>query len=332
MKLLVLGGTRFVGLRLVRYLISQGHDVTILNRGRTQAQLPPGVKRLFADRRDTEAFHKALAGLAFEAVFDITGYEVRNLVPPAEVFSGRVAHYVFISTCGVYQAGDAAPVTEEAPRVNKQTAGVGAYEINKAECEDFLLGRSRESGFPVTILRCPYIYGPENWMHDREFSYFVRLAQGRDILVPGDGGTRLHLVHVDDVARAQLAVIGNREAVGQAFNIAGPETVSFDGYIDAVAGAMGIAARKVHVPLEAMRRLEKPVFPYPWEQGVGYSIQKAEDVIGFHPVYSIIEGIKQTYLWWKENVGLAGTRFEPGKLGYNVDLAYEEKVLLQYRR
>lgn len=332
MRLLVIGGTRFVGLRLVRYLVSQGHEVTVLNRGRTQAQLPPSVIRFYADRRDVEGFRRTLAGQVFEAVFDITGYEVRNLVPAVEVFSGRVSHYVFVSTCAVYRGGVGGPLTEESPRVNRQTAGAGPYEINKAECEDFLFDAFQKSGFPVTILRCPFIYGPENWMHDREFSYFVRLTLGRDIIVPGDGTRRLHLVHVDDVARAQMAVVGNSKAVGKAFNIAGPGAGTFDDYIDAIAGAMGVTACKVHVPDEVMKGLKRPVFPYPWEMDVTYSVEKSEDILGFRPHHALIEGMQQTYLWWKENLGVGGTRFEPGKLGYDVDLAYEDKVLLECRR
>jgi len=333
-KLLVLGGTRFVGLRLVRYLVGQGHDVTILNRGRTQAQLPPGVKRLYADRRDAEAFRKALEGQDFEAVFDITGYEVRNLVPSVELFSGRVAHYVFISTCGVYAPSDTNPVTEDSPRVSgvSQNSGLGAYEVNKVQCEDYLFTKHRESGFPVTVLRCPFIYGSENWMHDREFSYFTRLACGREVIVPGNGMTLLHLAHVDDVARAHFSVIGNGGAVGQAFNIAGPDAVTIEGYIDAIAEVMNMTVRKVYVPLEAMSKLEKPVFPFSWESSAYYSIQKAEDVLGFRPAYSFIEGIRQTYHWWKESLGVGGTRFAPGRLGYDVDLSYEDKVILEYHK
>jgi len=334
MKLLVIGGTRFIGLRLVRYLVGQGHDVAILNRGRTQALLPQGVKRLYADRRDADAFKKALGGHSFEAVFDITGYEVRNLVPAVESLSGRVAHYVFISTCGVYTPGGNTPVTEDAPRVSGAVpgGGTGAYEVNKAQCEDYLLTKHRESGFPVTILRCPFIYGPENWMHDREFSYFVRLAQGRKVIVPGNGMTLLHLAHVDDVARAHLSVIGNSGAIGQAFNIAGPDAVTIEGYIDAIAEAVEADVRKVFIPREAMIKLEKPVFPFPWESGARYSIQKVENILGFRPAYTFIKGIKQTYQWWKENLGIGSTRFETGKLGYNVDLGYEDKVLQEYRR
>lgn len=326
MKVLVIGGTRFVGLRLVKLLVGSGHDVTILNRGKTAAQLPQGTKRLYADRRDSDAVKKTLAGQDFEVVFDITAYDTRNLAPMVEIFSRKVAHYIFISTCGVYRTGIASPANEESPRVHAQTAGVGPYELNKVFCEDYLMTQFRHAGFPVTILRCPFIYGPENWMHDREFSYFVRLTIGRKLIVPGSGNTLLHLAHVDDVAGALVSASGNSQAIGQEFNIAGPEAVTIAEFMYTIAAVIQVSYKKVFVPAETMKKLTKPVFPYPWEYGAEYSIAKAERILNFKP-QPLGNGIRQTYLWWKNTLGVNGTRFEPGKLGYNVDLGYEDEVL-----
>lgn len=333
MQVLVLGGTRFVGLRLVRYLVSQGHDVTILNRGRTQAQVPPEIKRLYADRRDPEAVRSALRGQEFEAIFDITGYEVRNLEPVVELFAGKTAHYVFQSTAGVYAESGSLPILENFPRISGTTSGKGlaAYEANKVQCEDYLFGKYQEAKFPATILRCPPIYGPENWMHEREFSFFVRLLQGREILLPGNGTTILHFAHVDDVARAHLSVIGKKETLGQAFNIASAEAVTIEGYIDIIAEVLGVRkVRKVYLDFKAMKNLEKPIFPFPWEHNIFYGIYKAKECFGFWPVFGIKEGLRHTYQWWEKNLGIAKTRFQPGQLGYDVDLAYEDKLIKRY--
>ncbi len=90
MKVLVIGGTRFVGLRLVRLLASKGHDITLLNRGKTEAQLPPGLKRLYADRRNSAAVKSALNGQSFDAVFDMTAYQAVNVAPVVESLMGKV--------------------------------------------------------------------------------------------------------------------------------------------------------------------------------------------------------------------------------------------------
>lgn len=333
MKALVLGGTRFVGLRLVRYLASQGHDITILNRGRAQAQLPPGIKRLYADRRDPAAVRMALSGQEFDAVFDITAYEVGNLEPVVELLTGRVAHYVFQSTVGVYARSVFLPILEDFPRIAGTTSGKGlaAYEVNKVQCEDYLLGKYQESKFPVTILRCPTIYGPENWMYEREFSFFVRLLQGRRIIIPGNGSTILHMAHVDDVARAHLSVIGNEATLGEAFNIASADAVTIDGYIDIIAAIIGIKdVSKIYLDFPVMKGLARSAFPFPWDSNLFYGIGKAKERFGFSPRYGMKEGLKHTFEWWEKNLGIAKTRFEPGRLGLDVDLAYEDKVIKQY--
>jgi len=333
MKTLVLGGTRFVGLRLVRYLSELGHDITILNRGRTQAQLPPGIKRLYADRRNSEEVVNALAGQEFEVIFDVTGYEVRNLEPVVELYAGKIAHYVFLSTAEVYAGSRCLPILEEFPRQSSETQekGLAAYGVNKVQCEDFLLQKYQESGFPATILRCPVIYGSENWMHDREFSFFVRLLQEREIFVPGNGANIIHQAYVDDVARAQVSVVGKEKAPGQAFNIASAEAITIDGYIDTVAEILGVEAKKVYLDFEVIQNLKRPVFPFGGTHNAFFGIHKAQEYLDFWPAYSVKEGLENTYKWWESSLGIAGTRFEPGRLGHNVDLAYEDELAEQHR-
>ncbi len=332
MKVLVIGGTRFVGLHLVRLLAEQGHDITILNRGKTQADLPLGVKRLYADRRNPDEIRQVLKSPDFEVVYDITGYQVRNLGTVVAALSGRINHYIFQSTGAVYAPSEVIPIREDFPIITPETAPAGeaVYALEKAECEQFLLSMFKEKGFPVTIFRCPLIYGPENWMDEREGSYFFRLLQGRRILVPGNGATIIHYVHVDDVARAHLAAAGRNEVLGQIYNIAGDEAITIDGYVDTIANAVGVKAEKVYVEPQAAQSLRRPIFFFRWERSAFYDISKAKKDFGYQPLFNMREGMKQTYEWWLEKRGIQGTRFAPGKLGYDVDLAFEDEVLTQY--
>ena len=332
MKVLVIGGTRFVGLRLVRLLAREGHDVTILNRGKTQAELPSAVKRLYADRRNPDEVYQVLKAQDFEVVYDITGYQVRNLEPIIDVIAGRINHYIFQSTGAVYAPGEIIPIKEDFPIITPETApdGEATYALEKAECEQFLLKMFREKGFPVTIFRCPVIYGPENWMDEREGSYFFRLLQGRKVLIPGNGATIIHYVHVDDVARAHLAVAGRKEVPGQIYNIAGDEAITIDGYIDTIAKAVGVPARKVYLEPQVVRNLKRPIFFFYWERSSFYDTSKAKRDFGYHPAFNMDDGMRQTYAWWLEKRGVQGIRFIPGKLGHDVDLAYEDEVLAQY--
>ena len=328
MKALVIGGTRFVGLRLVRALAQAGHDITLLNRGKMQADLPPGINRLYADRRDADAIRNALKDQSFEVVYDMTGYQVRSVEPVVEALAGRVEHYIFQSTAGVYADGDTLPVAEDFPTLSAETtvSGFAAYEVEKVQCEQYLLRQVKEKLFPATIFRSPVIYGPENWMHDREFSFFVRLTKGLPVLVPGNGNTFLSFAHADDVARAHLAVAGVIRTVGQIYNITSADAITINGYVDHIASLVGAEPRKVYLDWGAMRGLEKGFFPFRADKSSYYSGQKASDHFRFSPQFDIKSGLEDTYRWWAGSLGVEKTVFTPGKLGNDVDMEYESEL------
>jgi nucleoside-diphosphate-sugar epimerase len=336
MRALLLGGTRFVGLRLLRALSAAGHQVTILNRGRRQADLPPSIERLRADRRDPEAVRRALAGRRrdFDVVFDATGYQTMNLEPVVELLGETIQRYVFISSFAVYRRPQTFPVREDFALLEPgdRTGGLDAYGADKVRCERYLLEAHRERGLPAVILRSPGIYGPENWMDDREGSYFARLEMGRKILVGGRGESLVHSGHVDDLAAACIAVAEADAAVGGVFNATGPESITVNGFLDAIADAVGVEARKVYVPYGEGRESIDGMLPYDSERSAVHSIEKLARVVGFTPLYDVRSGMAHTYAWWREHRGLAGIRFEPGKLGHDVDLAVEDALIARWDR
>ena len=334
MRALLLGGTRFIGLRLLRALVAGGHQVAILNRGKSQASLPDGIQRLYADRRDAQAVKQALAGRenGFDLIFDMTGYQVRNLEPIVGLFNGRVKHYVFCSTAGVYARTDRVPVLENFPYRSKVGTGpgLGSYTAEKVQCEEFLLEAWHKSGWPATILRPAAIYGPENWMDDREGSYFARLLLGRRVILGGRGDSLIHICHVDDFAEAAIAAATRDETVGQAYNINGPEAVTANGFIDAVADAVGVKPQKVFAPYGQVKGSMDGIMPLEGERFAFYSIQKAKDHFGFWPRFSIRSGMANTYAWWRQQRGLEKIEFAPGKLGHDVDLHYEDEMIKKW--
>jgi len=329
LKVLVLGGTRFVGKRLVARLAAAGAEITMLNRGKTVAPPPPGVKRLYADRRDSGAVCTALRGQSYDLVCDITGYQVANLEPVVAALEGNAGHYIFQSTGAVYRPMQNYSTTEDAPYITPETAppNEAAYALEKAACERYLLGIHAAYDFPVTVFRSPVIYGPENWMHDREASYFVRLALGRAALIPADRKVVLPHVYVDDVAEAYLAAAGKTKTFGQAYNVGGDATLTVEAYIDAVARAMEKPVDKIYLTPEIERTLERPVFFFPYENSQRYAVGKAREDFGFTAAHDINAGMREAYAWWVEHVGVAGTHFVPGKLGHDVDFEFEDRVI-----
>jgi len=332
LKVLVIGGTRFVGLRLVQLLAEQGHEITLLNRGKTQAELPASVSRVYADRRNADEVRRVLQNLEVDVVYDITGYQVSNLEPMVAVLSGKIKHYIFQSTGAVYAPSELLPVREDFPTITPENAppGEAVYALEKEQCERFLLEKFTENGFPVTIFRSPVIYGPENWMDEREGSYFVRLLQARPILVPGNGSTVLHYAHVDDVARAYIAATGKKNVLGEIYNIASDEAITINGYIDTIARVIGADVKKVYIEQQVALNLKRPIFFFRYDRSVFYDTSKAKRDFGYRPIFNMEEGIRQTYQWWQEKRGIDGISFTPGKMGHDVDLTFEDEVIARY--
>ncbi len=298
MKTLVLGGSRFIGLHLVRLLVEKGHEVSVLNRGRTNADLPSEVKRLQADRYDSGQVGKALGGLSFDVAFDISGYDPDSLKPVLSALEGNVGRFVFCSTTAVYAASHTYPVTED---FQLDRASPRKYSIDKIACEDFLREARETRDFPVTFVRPPYVYGPDNYIAAREFSFFARLSQGREIIVPGDGLNLIHLVHVDDLAEAFLAAADRDGVVGEAYTIASPDLITTAGYVHIIADVMGVNADIVNVEPAKYEALGQEFYPYEWKASQYYSTDKAHRDLGWTPRYHMRDGLEMTYRWWVES-------------------------------
>ena len=231
MNVLVLGGSRQIGLHLVRLLHSQGHTVTVLNRGQTQVSLPIDVNKIVADRSVAEQVKTVLDGREYDTVFDISGYRPSEIEPVLDVLEGNVRHYVFCSTVAVYSPKiGAMPILEDSP-LNRYS-NADDYSREKILCEDLLLERFIRSGFPVSIIRPPYVYGPRDQEVQRLFSIFSKLSLGRKLIAPGEGNALTHSVHVNDLVTAFTTIPGRAEALGEVFTVAGLEAVTFNGYID----------------------------------------------------------------------------------------------------
>ena len=299
MEYLVIGGTRFVGLRLVQLLHRQGHTVTVLNRGQTQGRLPPGVDRILADRSDPAQVVAGLKGGQFDAAFDISGYKPSELQPVVDTLEGNVGNYVFCSSVGYYAPSDVAPIREDSPLIP-------GPRPDKILCEELLLGMFRQRGFPVTIIRPPYVYGPHDHIQRRLFSIFARLTQGRAVIVPGDGLALTHSVHVDDLATAFALIPGRAQALGQVYNATGPEAITANGYIRTIASIMGIDAEIVHINvrdyeamLEELTQVRTAeIFDYNWQESLVYSNEKLRHELEWLPRYDIRSGVEMTYKWW----------------------------------
>jgi nucleoside-diphosphate-sugar epimerase len=252
-KVLVLGGSQFNGLALVHQLVREEHDVTVLNRGRTEATIPASVRRLTGDRTDASRMRALLGSESFDCIYDMCAYHPPDVELMTDLFRGRTGHYVFISSIAIYAPSLILPITEDFPvdRSPRQNE----YGLHKILCEDHLLAEHRANGFPATTVILPMVIGPRNILPDREQRMFVRLQKGRPILIPGDGTALSQVGFVDDHAEALCALMGRSTTFGQRYNLTGSQFFSDEGYVDVIADVMGTKAEKVFIPADLMDRL-----------------------------------------------------------------------------
>jgi 2'-hydroxyisoflavone reductase len=245
MKLLILGGTRFLGRHLAQQALDAGHELTLLHRGRSAAALFPEAEHLVTDRdRDgefTAALHGAPGGGGWDAVIDTSAYLPRQVRAAAAALAGRVGQYQLVSSISVYAGFDAAVTDESAPLQVLPDPGVqvvdgATYGGLKALCE-----AAAHEGFEDTCLvsRPGLLVGPCDptgrftWWVQR----FVRADSGDDdeteVLAPGDPATPVQFIDARDAAAWMLhqAEAGHRGTC----NLTGPESPATMGELLAAA-------------------------------------------------------------------------------------------------
>jgi nucleoside-diphosphate-sugar epimerase len=246
-KVLVVGGNRFVGYELAWRLVAAGHQVTLFNRGRLGDPFGPRVERLRGDRT-TADFARLVAGRSFDAAVDFAAFVGPDARGAVEALDGRVGHYVFISSGQVYlvREGCARPSRESdydgpvmpAPSEGDPDRRDWEYGVGKRACEDVLAEAWAARRFPGTRLRLPMVYGERD--HSRRLEgYLWRLLDGGPLLVP-DGGTHpVRHVYAAEVVRCALALLGRADTFGQAYNVCQQEAPSLLEYLRLLAEVVG---------------------------------------------------------------------------------------------
>jgi nucleoside-diphosphate-sugar epimerase len=311
MRVLVLGGTEFIGLHVVRALRRDGRDVAVLNRGRRRERLPDGVRTIVADRKDHAALRAALGGERFDAVVDVTwapttGEDVEALL---DALADRAGHVVFVSTGRVYDHARPIPFAEDTPR----SLYWGDYARHKIAGENALMRRHRTGGPPASIVRPTHVYGPMN-TRDNETFFFDRLVRGRPILVPGGGGWLRQFGHVEDLADAIAGMLGVPQAFGQAYNVTGEEIVSQVGLVEVIADVIDRPLTLVHCPAELAPPFGQNLT---YDCHAVYTTTRIREDLGIRPRYTLARGIAQTWAWYRHQ--------EPD--ARELDFAAEDRIL-----
>ena len=252
MKALFIGGTGTISTAITDRCLKEGWELYLLNRG--NKSLPAGARHIEADMNDEADVAAKLKDMDFDVVADFIAFTKPQVERDVRLFAGRTRQYVFISSASAYQKPLASPyITESTPLHNP----FWEYSRNKAICEQRLLDEYRKTGFPITLVRPSHTYGDAGVpvsCHGRNgsFSVIERIRQGKKVIVPGDGLTLWTLTHNTDFAKAFCGLMGNVHAIGEAYQITGDESLTWNQIYQIIGDALGVEAKLVHIPSETL--------------------------------------------------------------------------------
>lgn len=224
MRLLVLGGTRFVGRHVVETALARRHRVTVLHRGRSASPFTDVACHVLTDRRTLTPAARATLDQRWDAVVDTSGYDIGDLEETTACLS-QSALYVYVSTCGVYRRHTTrGELTEQSATISARTPRPGQVSAaRKLHCERYLQAQLHQSGTRLLIARLGFVVGAHDY--SERFAYWLeRALDGGSVLVPMDPDQPLQVVDARDVATYVLDAI--EFGLSGVLNLAGPRATA----------------------------------------------------------------------------------------------------------
>lgn len=315
MRVLIIGGTSFIGPWVVRGLVERGHEITLFHRGKTEARLPSSVRHVLGDRQELASYADELRRIAPRVVVDMIPLTEQDANGVMEVFH-RVAHRVIaISSQDVYRAYgrligiesgplETGPLDEEAPLRQKRFPyrdRVGPdhrlYHYDKILVERVFMG---DVTLPGTVLRLPMVYGPGDRQH-RLFPYLKRMDDHRPAILLGQSmaSWRWTKGYVEDVAAAILLAVTNERASGRIYNVGEALTLSEADWVKAIGAAAGWKGEVVALPEDALPRHLLPGIDTAQELVADTTRIRRE--LGYRGTVSREEALRRTVRWERAN-------------------------------
>jgi 2'-hydroxyisoflavone reductase len=259
MKVLVIGGTGYIGSHTVEELVRRGHEVSVFARGHTRTRLTDDVSLIKGDRHNREDLTRARS-LRFDAIIDINAYTREETQTIINLFDGLLSRFVHLSSISACRHTSSLPFDENDPLVTDPTE---SYGYNKAECERALRWAHTKSGFPFVSVRPVAVFGPRD-DKSRENYYLKRLVAGDPIIVPDSGAVPMFGIFVKDLSAVLANALTAESAAGNAYQLVQSEIVSINDHIANIAQIVGVKADVTHIPHRLLERLgfNPQHFPY----------------------------------------------------------------------
>ena len=253
MKVLFIGGTGVISSACSQLAVERGIELYLLNRGQSFRSVPDKANIITGDIRDPGSVTRILGDQTFDVVVNWVAFNSEHIETDLELFMNRTSQYIFISSASAYQTPPSSlPVTESTPLSNP----FWQYSRDKIACEDRLMTAYREQGFPVTIVRPSHTYDCTMLPVHGRYTIVDRMRKGKKVIIQGDGSSVWVLTHNRDFATGFMGLVGNKNAIGEAFHITSDELLTWNQIFALIAQAAGTTADIVHIPSDVIARYD----------------------------------------------------------------------------
>ncbi|MDD1421466.1 NAD-dependent epimerase/dehydratase family protein [Dolichospermum sp. ST_sed1] len=322
MKILIIGGTRYIGKHLCEHLLTKNHDITVFTRG--NQPIPDGIKHIQGDRNQLLSFKSQLLAEKFDGVVDMLPMNEQDSLPLINIFKGNIGASVHISSQDAYLAWEIfhkggmsspIPLTELSARRTNRYLYKGKYPgtdtYDKVLMEEALENAHKQYAFPYTILRFPKTYG--EFDGQVRFQYMVKRLLENRVQLPviaeqlnwlwGSG-------YVKDMVQAIELALVNKNSNAQIYNVCNPVTLSSIQEIELIAKIMNKPVEVIPIPNKFWPKdLQSELNFY---QHIVTDSQKIRTALGYKETYTLEEGFAKTIAWQIKNL-----KEIPEKFSYN---------------
>lgn len=253
MKALFIGGTGTISMAITRSLATNPDwELYLLNRGNRMDEIPEGVSVIKADINDEADVISKLGDMKFDCICDFIGFVPSQVERDYRIFKDRTKQYMYISSASAYNKPCSNYVITEGTALANP---YWEYSRNKIKCERFLMDMYEQNGFPVTIVRPSHTYDNRSipmGAHGDKGSWQIvkRMLAGKPVIIHGDGTSLWTMTYNEDFAKGFIGLMGNKHAIGEAFQITSDESLTWNQIYQSVADALGVELKPYYVPSE----------------------------------------------------------------------------------
>ncbi|WP_353097335.1 NAD-dependent epimerase/dehydratase family protein [Tissierella praeacuta] len=294
-KVLIMGGSYFIGKKIADVFYENKYEVFILNRG-TKKQNYENIYNLICDRNDSKQMEKVLSEYRFNIVIDVSGLNKDQ----AEILYKSIEReeletFIFISSSAVYDVNSLKVPFKESDPLKENTYWT-SYGKNKIESETYYTENFKNSSINLIFLRPPYVYGENNYAQ-RESFIFDHICKDIPIIIPNPN-TYLQFIYTTDLANIIIELLKTKRQNISIFNVGNKKPVTIKEWIEYCAQVVGKEAKIIEYDYKSKGRKERDFFPF-------FDYSNVLDVSKIKSIYSeetnFITGLKHSYNWYLEN-------------------------------